>query len=101
VSTVGGLYPRWRPDAKELYYIGPNGQMMAAPITATATTLEPGIPVVLFQTRIYVGGVDSAQGAGFGRNYDVSRDGRFLINTVLDDAGSSITLLMHWKPPAQ
>ena len=35
VSTAGGIYPRWRPDGKELYYIGPNGEMMAAPITAT------------------------------------------------------------------
>ena len=69
--------------------------MMAAPIAATGTTLEPGTPVALFPTRIFGGGVDNAQG----RQYDVSRDGRFLINTVLDDASSPITLLLNWKPP--
>jgi len=69
--------------------------MMAAPIAATGTTLEPETPVALFPTRIFGGGVDNAQG----RQYDVSRDGRFLINTVLDDASSPITLLLNWKPP--
>ena len=70
--------------------------MMAAPVAATGTTLEPGMPVALFETRIYGGGVDNAQG----RQYDVTRDGRFLINTVLDDASSPITLIQNWKPPA-
>ena len=98
VSTAGGIFPRWRPDGKELYYIGPAGQMMAAPVTATGTTLEPGAPVALFETRIVGGGTDIGQG----RQYDVTRDGRFLINTVLNDAASApITLLQNWKPPAK
>jgi eukaryotic-like serine/threonine-protein kinase len=94
VSTAGGIYPGWRPDGKELYYIGPNGEMMAAPITVTGTTLEPGAPVALFPTQIFGGGVDNAQG----RQYDVTRDGRFLINTVLEGASSPITLLQNWHP---
>jgi hypothetical protein len=75
-------------------YIGPNGEMMTATITATGTTLEPGAPVALFPTRILGGGVENIQA----RQYDVSRDGRFLINTVLDDASSPITLLLNWPP---
>ena len=98
VSTAGGIFPRWRPDGKELYYIGPDGQMMAAPVTATGETLEPGTPVTLFQTRIFGGGTYNAQGR---QQYDVTRDGRFLINTVLDSAASPITLLQNWKPPAK
>ena len=38
---------------------------------------------------------------GQGRQYDVSRDGRFLINTVLDHASAPITLLMNWHPEAK
>ena len=30
--------------------------------------------------------------------YDVSRDGRFLINTVLDEAAAPITLIQNWRP---
>ncbi len=59
---------------------------MAAPVT----------PVALFPTRIVVGGADGNQ---LGQQYDVTRDGRFLINTVLDDAAATpITLIMNWRP---
>jgi len=97
VSTVGGSFPRWRPDGKELYYLGPNGQMMATPIAATGTTIEPGVPVALFQTHIFRGGSDNGQG----RQYDVARDGRFLVNSVLDEAAAPITLIQNWKPPGK
>ena len=94
VSSAGGFFPRWRSDGKELYYIGPKGEMMAAPITATGTTLEPGAPVMRFPTRIVGSGADNFRG----RQYDVTRDGRFLINTVLDEGSSSITLLQNRNP---
>src|SRR5262249_25095069 len=77
VSTSGGVYPRWRSDGKELYYLAPDGKLMAAPITVKGETLDPGAPVALFQTRILGGGADLNSGP----QYDVSRDGRFLINT--------------------
>ena len=64
-------------------------------IGMNGATIEPGRPVPLFRTRILGGGAD----IGVGTNYDIARDGRFLINTVLDDAASPITLLMNWKPP--
>jgi hypothetical protein len=62
VSTAGGVFPVWRPDGKELYYLNSAGAMMAAPITVTGATLEPGTPVVLFPTRIVGGGVDTPIG---------------------------------------
>ncbi len=97
VSTAGGVFPAWRPDGRELYYLNAAGAMMAAPITVTGATLEPGAPVALFPTRIYGGGVDAQQG----RQYDVARDGRFLINTELDSADTPITLLQNWNPEAK
>jgi serine/threonine protein kinase/Tol biopolymer transport system component len=96
VSTVGGVFPVWRPDGKELYYLNPAGAMMAAPIAVSGSRLQPGVPVLLFPTRILGGGVDALQG----RQYDVAPDGRFLINTELDTAGP-ITLLMNWNPEAK
>jgi hypothetical protein len=35
-----------------------------------------------------------------GRQYDVTNDGRVLINTVLDESHAPITILQNWKPPA-
>ena len=93
VSTAGGIYPAWRPDGKELYYLNPAGDMMAAPITVSGTALAPGAPVVLFPTHVHGGGSDSQQG----RQYDVAPDGRFLINTVLDSAAAPITLILNWQ----
>jgi hypothetical protein len=78
---------------KELYYIAPDGKLMAAPIAANGATITPGTPVALFQTRMYGGGTDTAVGT----SYDVSSDGRFLIDTVLEDAASPITLLLNWS----
>ena len=97
VSTAGGVFPVWRPDGKELYYLNPEAAMMATPITVTGATLTPGAPVVLFPTRIVGGGVPSTQGL----QYDVAPDGRFLINTVLDSATAPITLLQNWNPEAK
>jgi Tol biopolymer transport system component len=97
VSTAGGIYPRWRSDGREVYYLNPAGAMMAAPITVIGATLEPGAPVVLFPTRVVGGGEDTAQG----RQYDVAPNGRFLINAVLDSAAAPITLLQNWNPEAK
>jgi serine/threonine protein kinase len=97
VSTDGGIMPCWRADGKELYYLSPDGAMMAAPITVTGSSLEPGSPVTLFRARIYGGGADIQ----LGRQYDVTADGRFLINTVLTEAAAPITLLQNWNPTAK
>ena len=35
------------------------------------------------------------------RQYDVSPDGRILINTELDSMTAPITLLMNWNPEAK
>jgi Tol biopolymer transport system component len=97
VSSSGGIMPTWRPDGKEIYFLSPAGMMMGTPISVTGATVEPGAPVELFNPRIFGGGVDAQQA----RQYDVAPDGRFLINTVLDEAAAPITLIQHWNPEAK
>jgi Tol biopolymer transport system component len=97
ISTAGGIHPVWRADGKELYYLDPDGDLMAAPVIVAGGAVEPGVPVKLFSTRIYGGGVDIQQG----RQYDVTRDGRFLINAMVNDTIAPITLLQHWNPDAK
>ena len=94
VSSAGGIFPAWRADGKELYYLDSSGAMVAVPIAVNGSALEPGAPVVLFPTSIFGGGVDAQQG----RQYDVAPDGRFLINTVLESAAVPITLILNWRP---
>lgn len=97
VSEGGGIFPTWRPDGKELYYLNPAGEMMAVSISAAGATLDLGSPEVLFQTRVFRGGVDAEQG----RQYDVAPDGRFLINRELEKAAAPITLILNWNPEAR
>lgn len=94
VSTSGGIMPRWRHDGRELYFLSPGGAMMAAPIAVNGTAIAPGTPALLFPTRIAGGGADLLAG----RQYDVTRDGRFLLNTALDEVAAPITLIQHWRP---
>jgi eukaryotic-like serine/threonine-protein kinase len=51
VSVNGGAEPRWRADARELFYVGPDRRMMAVSI-AGGTTFTPGMPAALFHARI-------------------------------------------------
>lgn len=94
VSTAGGIYPTWRRDGKELYFLDPSGAMMAVSVSVTGDTPELGSPTRLFQTSIFGGGVDSQQG----RSYDVGPDGRFLINTLLPGGQPPLTLIQNWSP---
>jgi serine/threonine protein kinase len=95
ISVDGGIYPLWAPDGREIYYLNRAGAMMAAPVTIKGSLFTPGAPARLFPTRILRGGVDTGQG----RQYDATPDGRFLIDSEIDDS-SPITLLQHWHPDA-
>jgi Tol biopolymer transport system component len=95
ISSGGGIQPRWSHDGKELYYIAPDGRLMATPISVKNGAIEAGTPRALFQTRVPGGG-----GQAYTRpQYDVSADGRLLVNTVVEERVTSpITLLLNWKP---
>jgi hypothetical protein len=63
VSTPGGAKPEWRRDGRELFYLSPDRQLMAAPVTLGATVIVD-IPVKLFAI--------SANPSGFGSQYGSS-----------------------------
>ena len=93
VSNSGGLQPRWSSDGRELYFIAPDGKLMAAPVSASSATFTSGTPVPLFPAKVATGGASNRQ------QYAVSRDGRFLINQDVEaGAASPITLILNWRP---
>jgi Tol biopolymer transport system component len=92
VSTNGGIQPRWRADGKELYFIAPDGKMMAASIKSTSANFSAATPVPLFPTTLSPGVIGKQQ-------YVVSREGRFLINEQKDlYTNNPITLILNWHP---
>ena len=90
VSAGGGHSPRWRADGKELYYVSPDLKLMAAKVRVQGAAFTAATPTSLFQTHI--------NQATNRPQYDVSRDGRFLILTDLPDTSTDpIHLLVNWK----
>ena len=98
VSTSGGIQPRWRRDGKELYYIAPDGNLMAVSIEEAGNGINSGKPTSLFHTRLWGGGSNAVTN----QQYSVSHDGRFLMNINADTTLTPpITILLNWKPPAE
>lgn len=76
----------WGRGGKELFYLAPGNQLMAAPLTlTTGKPAEIGRPAVLFTIRP-------------GSDYDALPDGsRFLVNNPVGETLTSpITVILNW-----
>jgi hypothetical protein len=100
VSTRGGNLPRWSANGRELFYVW-NNAVWAVDVDTGSDMPRPGTPAELFKTRLH------AEAPG-GYPYDVSRDGRFLLNEVIEPASTDsaagatpsqvITVVVNWQP---
>jgi len=92
ISTHGGAQGRWRDNGKELFYLAPDGRLMAVDITTSSSSFEAGTPHPLFTTGITGSFVDRFN------QYLVTRDGqRVLVNRSAEDEKSApITVVMNW-----
>ena len=100
VSASGGMQPRWRGDGHELFYVAPDGRLMAVPISLARGTpaLEARPPVPLFQTRLASGANLATAGFQARPQYAVARDGRFLMLINSNEAlMSPITIVQNWQ----
>jgi serine/threonine protein kinase/Tol biopolymer transport system component len=90
LSTAGGYQPRWRADGREVYYVTADSKLMAVGITTTGT-LEVQRPRELFRTRLSLP-LDNP----FMTRYDVSSDGRFLLNVPMQPRESPLIVVLNW-----
>ncbi len=88
VSVAGGDWPRWSRNGREIYYLAPDGGLMAVPVTSSGSQLRLGDAERLFDS-----GVRTLR-----YGYDVSPDGqRFLVNRLLEGSSlSPITAVINW-----
>jgi serine/threonine protein kinase len=86
VSTDGGANPVWSRDGKELFFLSPNGKMMAVDVKSGAgSKFDNGLAKALFDLP------NSAS------SFDVSKDGRFLIPAPVEQtAAAPITVVVNW-----
>ena len=99
LSTGGGIYPRWRRDGRELFYVTLDNRLVAVPVQTAPVgrTLNPGAPVVLFATRMAIRGNAGLGGALSKAQYAVAPDGRFLMIVPAEDTTvSPITIVQNW-----
>ena len=91
VSTAGGRLPVWRRDGGELFFVAPDGTMMATAVKTDSAEFQFAAPKPLFKTRMLM---------WFGNmhEYESSPDGqRFLIGTLVGDTKAAPpTVILNW-----
>jgi eukaryotic-like serine/threonine-protein kinase len=88
VSANGGANPAWSGDGKELFFAGPDRKLMEVEVKA-GTEFVTGVPRPLFDMHP---GFDPIGGW-----FDVSRDGRLLVPTAVEQAESiPMTVVVNW-----
>jgi Tol biopolymer transport system component len=89
VSTNGGTRPVWSMDGRELYFIGLDGELMAAEVrSGPGGGFEAGAAKPLFLPRTGLGRADT---------FSVAKDGRFLVPVVTEQAAAPITVVVNWQ----
>ena len=93
VSNQGGLLPHWRHDGCELFYLTPEGSVMAVAVNAGAT-FEFTTPQALFEIGLQF----IPRYKTWMNQYAVTRDGqRFLLNRPLPGTTErALTAVIPW-----
>ncbi|HXR32672.1 MAG TPA: protein kinase [Verrucomicrobiae bacterium] len=87
ISDGHGSQAVWSRDGREITYIAPDRKLMS--VTFDAAKKSATAPRALFQTRI--------EGPAYvSHQYDVSPDGRFIINSLASSNSAPLTLLENW-----
>jgi Tol biopolymer transport system component len=87
ISVGGGSNPRWRDDGKELYYMSPDGMLMAVAADSEGDQIQLKSMTPLFQTDWELG-----------KAYDVAPGGqRFIVNEVAIQDDTPISIVVNWQ----
>jgi Tol biopolymer transport system component len=97
VTANGGLYPAWRRDGRELYYLARDGKIMAVPVTEDGDKIVFGNSTPLFQSPLTV------PSSPLAHQYDVNPEGtRFLFiannstNPVPPNDSGKLSVIVNW-----
>jgi serine/threonine-protein kinase len=93
VSTAGGTRPLWAPNGQELFFVAPDGSLMAVRVDPRGSSWRAGSPVRVVE-GLYINRTSRSS-----RNYDVSGDGkRFLMvkPPARQAAAPQIVVVQNW-----
>jgi hypothetical protein len=93
VTRGGGTFPAWAADGRELFYVTPDGTMMAVPVEAVGATWRTGSPVELFRGAHF-----RHREGSLGRHYDVTPDGRrfLMLRSAVDARAPHFVMVQNW-----
>ena len=81
----------WRKDGQELYYLSPDGMLVAASIMSSPSGLEISTRRALFEAP-------EVPPATSRKQYAVLDNGeRFIFNAITEDVPRSIAVIRNWK----
>jgi hypothetical protein len=83
VSGAGGTEPQWRRDGRELFYVAPDGTLMAVPVITDGAAIRFDRSMPLFATA------NGYQAAGDGQ--------RFLVARRSASSEAAITVVLYWQ----
>jgi hypothetical protein len=92
VSLEGGQRPSWRSDGGELYYVAPDGGLMAVPVTTTPT-LSVGA-----HERLFTLPIEATFGTPGVTLFDPAPRGeRFVMLVPVSEVPQPVTVILHWQ----
>jgi len=91
VSTAGGSFSRWRGDGKELFFRGPDGEVMATDVTTVAGAIQTGLPHKLFAAAGVVGWDSTADGQRFLMSIPANP------RQAADATPDPVTVVLNWQ----
>ena len=94
VTTDWGANPRWSRDGREIFYHARDGRLMSVAVSGSAQTLKIERPVPLFEATLLGGTMPVVP---LKQQYDVSKDGRFLLNLPVGTATEhAFNVVVNW-----
>jgi Tol biopolymer transport system component len=94
ISNNGGQVPRWRQDGKELYYLAPDGRLMAVEISLSPA-FRAGVPKPLFQTPVFLTSLVSQWAVS---QWDSVDGKRFLfLAPATESEQAPFTVVLNWQ----
>ena len=85
--SSGGRFPRWRRDGKEIFYLGPGSQMMAAEVEAWGNSFQARKAQPLFRAALQF---------PYSSPYDVTPDGKRFVMYTVSNPNTPLTLVVNW-----
>jgi len=87
ISSVGGSFPRWRGDGRELFYVRNDGTSMAVDVSADGAEFRIGHETELFRVVLRTAV----------QCWDPSADGqKFVVNILAGEGATPIVLVQNW-----